>query len=528
LGAQNADSILQPTDRRDGLCVLVNVSDPELANDIAGSPGIDGYTPIFNGKDLDGWHLLNVPQTSTYHTETDNFFVRDNAIHCIQMANRKGALLLSDNKYDNFELTLEIKSDWGCDSGVFLRANNAGRGIQILNDYLNRGTIGFPYLKSIKIPVHFIGSEGTAVAHDIPDTGKGEELAYAIDAKGWNRVWKRGTWNQLKIRIVGSEPLITTWINGCRIMEYEGRKGKGKGASSGHIALQVHPGGRWKSGGYARYRNIAIKELTPSAELPADQTQKSASQWEPLLDQDLSKFEVWLGVPHKRVKGLPASYVEGTPLGLNADVKKVYSVKEEDGELVLCVTGEIWGGLTTLKEYGNYHLSFQVKWGATKGGRSDSGLLYHCTGEHGAHSKNWKPSVEMQIKEGEFGDYIGVSGSGARIRSSHPEGAKRKRYDPQSETYRSGVTSAYPKMEKPHGEWNLLELYTIGRTSVHVVNGEIVLVAEDAQNKKGPLTKGQLQFQSEGAECYFKDIKLRPITEFPATIRSKMRLRNDP
>jgi len=35
LGAHNADSILQATDRRDGLCVLVNVSDPELAIDIA-------------------------------------------------------------------------------------------------------------------------------------------------------------------------------------------------------------------------------------------------------------------------------------------------------------------------------------------------------------------------------------------------------------------------------------------------------------------------------------------------------------
>jgi len=492
----------------------------------------DESTLLFNGKDLKGWHLLDVPQTSNYHTRKDNFFVKDNAIHCAQLPTRNGALLLSDEKYDNFELTLEMKSDWGCDSGIFLRANEIGKGIQVLNDYLEHGSIGFPHKKDIQIPVHFVGPEECAAVPGVSAGGDGNSLLYAIDASGWNKAWKRDGWNRLKIRIMGSEPMITTWINGSKVMEYHGNKRKGTQVAAGYIALQVHPGGRWKPGGHARYRNISIQKLKPATECAATPSPKPASQWENLLDRDLSKFEVWLGVPHTSVKGLPDSYVKGTPLGLNNDPKNVFSVKEKNGELVLGITGEIWGGLTTLKEYGNYHLSYLIKWGDKKwaprlGAKRDSGLLYHCNGEHGAHTQNWKSSVEMQIQENDLGDCIGVKGSGAQVRCSLPQDAKRWRYDPKSETFRYGYISAYPELDKPHGEWNLMELYTIGRTSVHVVNGEVVLVAEDARNKQGPLTNGQLQIQSEGAECYFKDIKLRPITEFPASIRSKMRLREN-
>jgi hypothetical protein len=58
-------------------------------------------------------------------------------------------------------------------------------------------------------------------------------------------------------------------------------------------------------------------------------------QWTPLLDKELSNFEVWLGIPHSSVKGLPEGTFQsddvhkGTPLGLDADVKNVFSVVEK-------------------------------------------------------------------------------------------------------------------------------------------------------------------------------------------------------
>ena len=77
------------------------------------------------------------------------------------------------------------------------------------------------------------------------------------------------------------------------------------------------------------------------------------------------------------------------------------------------------------------------------------------------------------------------------------------------------------EVDKPHGEWNLLEVYTIGQTGVHVANGEVVLVVEETTADGGaPLSSGQIQIQSEAAECYYKQMKIQPITEFPDAIKA--------
>src|SRR5262245_64520888 len=48
-------------------------------------------------------------------------------------------MLVTDKKYKNFELTLEAKPDWGCDSGIFFRATESGAAYQITMDYLGTG-----------------------------------------------------------------------------------------------------------------------------------------------------------------------------------------------------------------------------------------------------------------------------------------------------------------------------------------------------------------------------------------------------
>ena len=257
--------------------------------------------------------------------------------------------------------------------------------------------------------------------------------------------------------------------------------------------------------------------------------------WTYLLDKDLSHFEVWMGVALDSVTGLPegtpqsSDFKEGEPLGLNADVKHVFSVSEESGEPVLKITGEIFGGLTTLEEYGNYHFSTLFRWGERKwpprlNNLRDNGILYHATGEHGAFWKVWKSSLEYQVQESDLGDFIPLAGTSGQVRASKVEGSKRPRFDPASEEYMGGYISAHPEPDKPHGEWNRLDLYTFGSNSVHVVNGEIVMVVANARNKEGkPLAKGQIQIQSEAAECFYKDMKIRPIDAIPEEIAAKVR-----
>ncbi|TYA75020.1 DUF1080 domain-containing protein [Seonamhaeicola marinus] len=266
-----------------------------------------------------------------------------------------------------------------------------------------------------------------------------------------------------------------------------------------------------------------------------------------LFDETLSHFEKWNGVPHTTIQGLPEGTYQsdnvhaGTPLGLNNDIKNVFTMITEDGELVLKITGEIYGGLTTKASYENYHLSVYFKWGDKKwpprlNVKRDSGILYHCYGDHGRFWKTWKTCLEYQVQETDLGDFIPLGGNTAEPKVPGPKveirgtrGEKKGKYDPNSDTYlkKIGYTDAYKEPDAPHGEWNHLEIYVIGNDAVHLVNGEIVMVVENATNPEtgAPLTSGQIQIQSEAAECYYKDLTLTSIKKFPKKIRKEVRFK---
>src|SRR5262249_13700312 len=97
--------------------------------------------------------------------------------------------------------------------------------------------------------------------------------------------------------------------------------------------------------------------------------------------------------------------------GKNKDSKGVFTVK--DG--MIRVSGEVWGCFTTEKEFENYHLIVEYKWGektfgSREKGARDSGCLLHCVGEDGAASGSWMESIECQMIEGGTGDIIIVGG----------------------------------------------------------------------------------------------------------------------
>ena len=58
---------------------------------------------------------------------------------------------------------------------------------------------------------------------------------------------------------------------------------------------------------------------------------------------------------------------------------------------------------------------------------------------------------------------------------------------------------------------------------IHVLNGKVVNVVKEntkaeIENKENFLRKGKIQFQSEGAECWYKDIKIKALTKLPNEI----------
>ncbi|WP_232457057.1 ThuA domain-containing protein [Polaribacter sp. SA4-12] len=265
---------------------------------------------------------------------------------------------------------------------------------------------------------------------------------------------------------------------------------------------------------------------------------------ENLLDNNLSKWDVWMGAVHPSVDvdfEKSENVKTGKPMGLNNDPKKVFSVIKENGEDVLKITGEIYGGLTTKNEYGDYHFTAQFKWGEKKWkprlqDKRDSGILYHAKGIHGAFWNVWMSSLEFQVQEGDCGDFIAlgdVYGDVPSDRIKNKEGQFNKFvYNPKGKEaplkwaggFESGQASKSKLNENSNGEWNTLEIYCLGNESIHLVNGVIVNRIKNARYDIGgktiPVTQGKIQIQSEAAEVYYKNIKITPISNFPKSLKN--------
>jgi lysophospholipase L1-like esterase len=195
-------------------------------------PGDTQFQPLFTGNDLSGWHISKV----NHHGSTQAWKVENGAITGSQDKPGHGGILLTDRKFKNFEVSLEINPDFGCDSGLFLRSSEKGEAYQILLDYLDGGAIGGVYGERLE------GVQGFA--------------------PNWQEVFKRGEWNQLRARIEGDVPHIQVWINGTKVTDWrDSANHLPGGATDGMIAVQVHGGNRWVPGGKHRFRNIAIREL---------------------------------------------------------------------------------------------------------------------------------------------------------------------------------------------------------------------------------------------------------------------------
>src|ERR1700712_781949 len=147
--------------------------------------------------------------------------------------------------------------------------------------------------------------------------------------------------------------------------------------------------------------------------------------------------------------------------GLNSDPEHVFTV--EHG--VIHISGKEMGYLITKQPFHDYYLRAEFKWGeGTYGERAgqarDSGILYNIQGEQ----KVWPRSIEFQICEGETGDFWLTDGAALtgpdNKRVIGPTGAATNighiNKGPQKNV--PGFRNTSGELEKPHGEWNILEV----------------------------------------------------------------------
>src|ERR1022692_3513715 len=87
---------------------------------------------------------------------------------------------------------------------------------------------------------------------------------------------------------------------------------------------------------------------------------KPKDEWTPLLDKNLSKWNIYQSFRHKvGYKGEAPKDENGNlikPVGYNVNEENEFSVIKQNGELVLKIGGPIYGCIFTKQDFGNYDL----------------------------------------------------------------------------------------------------------------------------------------------------------------------------
>ena len=220
--------------------------------------------------------------------------------------------------------------------------------------------------------------------------------------------------------------------------------------------------------------------------------------------------------------------------GKNQDPDRVITI--EDGMIHLYKnTPEgstvVMGYIATEKEFGDYHLRLQYRWGAKKfqprfALKRDAGLYYHLNGPDAV----WPRGLQYQIEQTNVGDLITLYGF--RLESwidPKTRGAAMSTFQVADQGGQPRVLGgrgiAYQKRLPGDIEvdgWNTVEIIARGDTTTHILNGQVVnqgrnIRFDDPEHPGAPrpVTRGRIALEIEAAELYFRDVELRTLEGRP-------------
>lgn len=214
------------------------------ANELSEAEKKAGWRLMFDGHTTDGWRNYRKDTTS------DGWQVEDGALS--RVASGAGDII-SDEMFDNFELSIEYKISPGGNSGIMFRVTEdestpwrTGPEVQVQDNARGHD----PQLSGWLYQLYKPGID--------PATGETADSTKPA-----------GEWNQVQLRVTEAGCEIN--VNGIRYAgftigndDWNGRVAKSKfadfpmfgKAANGHIALQDH-------GDAVAYRNIKIRQLGP-------------------------------------------------------------------------------------------------------------------------------------------------------------------------------------------------------------------------------------------------------------------------
>ena len=206
------------------------------ANEMLAKKGDDGFTPLFNGKDLAGWAGA-----------ANNYEVKDGAIMCKP---GQGGVLHTRDEYTDFVVRVEINIPAGGNNGLAIR-------------YPGEGDCAYAGMCELQVLDNDSPKYATLDARQYHGSAYGMVPA----ARGFQR--PAGEWNFQEVTVRGSK--IRVELNGNVILDTDLEPVKE------YMANSPHPGKTLKKGffGFAghgdpvMFRNVRIKALPPEEAKPA-------------------------------------------------------------------------------------------------------------------------------------------------------------------------------------------------------------------------------------------------------------------
>lgn len=435
----------------------------------------DGWTEMFNGKDLDGWKKLN--GDAEYHVE-------DGAIIGVSKDNTPNTFLTNGKTYGDFILEFEVWVDPPLNSGVQFRS--------LSNDAYRNGRVHGYQVEIDPSPRAYSGG-----IYD--EARRGWLYPLSLNEKGQS-AFVNGQWNKYRVEAIGNE--IRTWVNGINTANMVDDM-----TAEGMILFQVHSIGKNKDliGKKVRWRNIRIK---------TDDLEDSRMFMAPYA-QEINLIPNMLTENEKR-KGWRLLFDGKSTDGWRSARGQTFpdrGWKVEDGVLTVLETGgaesEAGGDIITEEIFGNFELvvEFQITEGA------NSGIKYFVDPEL---NKGPGSSIgpEYQILDDE----------------KHPDakmGVNANRTLGSLYDLITASNLSVPSRGKPFngvGNWNRARIIAKGNKVEHWLNGfKIVeyergtpmwrgLVAYSKYKKWpafGELPQGHILLQDHGNEVHFRNIKIR-------------------
>ncbi len=433
-----------------------------------------GWVTLFNGKNLDGWKVVN---------GNADFKVVNAEIVGTSICGSPNSFLATTVNYGDFVLEYEMKMDRGLNSGVQIRS--------ISDPNINNGRV-----HGYQVECDDSERAWSAGIYDEARRGWLYPLEYNLPGK---KAYKKAEWNSYRVECIGNT--IRTWLNGVACANLVDGM-----TATGIIALQVHAIGQNKEeeGKTICWRNIRIK----TTGLAAEQKKSDAPEVSYLVNT-LTPAEqkggwklLWDG---KSLTGWVSCKDGGA-------VQKGWTLR--DSELITDLPENKGGGdIVTEKEYKNFVL--EVDFLFTPG--ANSGIKYFIQpNKDGKGFSN--VGCEYQVLDDKLHPDAKLGINGDRTLASLYDliPANSQKFDPAQAVKRSNGVN----------QWERARIEVRGEKVTHYLNGiKIVAYTRGTPEWKalvatskfkdfkgfGEFATGHILLQDHGNEVHFRNIKIKEL-----------------